>query len=100
MLPNTAALQRHNNTIPNIRNKYSQKGIARSQSQFPHSCVYERFMYSHDRSAYSAAGKYVDQFPHSCVCERFMYSRDRSAYSAAGKYVDQFPHSCVCELFI
>ncbi len=32
-----------------------RKGTARPQSQFPHSCVYERFIYSHDRSAYSAA---------------------------------------------
>jgi hypothetical protein len=23
----------------------------------PHSCIYERFIYSHDLSAYSAAGK-------------------------------------------
>ncbi len=38
-----------------------RKGIARRQSQFPHSCVCERFIYSHDRSAYSAAGKYVDR---------------------------------------
>ncbi len=37
-----------------------RKGIARPQSQFPHSCVCERFIYSHDRSAYSTAGKYVD----------------------------------------
>ncbi len=37
------------------------KGIARPQSQFPHSCICERFIYSHDRSAYSAAGKYVDR---------------------------------------
>ncbi len=37
------------------------KGIARPQSQFSHSCVCERFIYSHDRSAYSAAGKYVDR---------------------------------------
>ncbi len=29
------------------------------QSQFIHSCVCERFIYSHDRSAHSAAGKYV-----------------------------------------
>ncbi len=29
-------------TIPKIRNKYDQK---RPQSQFPHSCVCERFMY-------------------------------------------------------
>ncbi len=29
------------------------------------------------------------QFPHSCLCERFIYSQDLSAYSAAGKYVDR-----------
>jgi hypothetical protein len=33
-----------------------RKGIARPQSQFPHSCVCGRFLYSHDRSAYSSAG--------------------------------------------
>ncbi len=38
-----------------------RKGVARPQSQFPHSCVCERFIYSHDQSAYSAAGKYVDR---------------------------------------
>jgi hypothetical protein len=27
-------------------------GIARPQSQFPHSCVCERFIYSQDRSTY------------------------------------------------
>ncbi len=44
-----------------IGNKYSQKrNCVASQSQFPHSCVCERFIYSHHRSAYSAAGKYVD----------------------------------------
>jgi hypothetical protein len=29
-----------------------REGIARAQSQFPHSYVCERFIYSHDRSAY------------------------------------------------
>jgi hypothetical protein len=47
--------------MPKIRNKYSQKGISRPPSQFPHSCVCERFIYSQDLSAYSVAGKYVDQ---------------------------------------
>jgi hypothetical protein len=43
--------------IPKIRNKYiPRKGIARPQSQFPHSCVCEQFIYYHRRSAYSAAG--------------------------------------------
>ncbi len=41
--------------IPKIGNTYSQKRIARPQSQFPHSCVCERFIYSQDLSAYSAA---------------------------------------------
>ncbi len=36
-------------TIPRI-------GTASPQSQFPHSCVCERFIYSNDRAAYSAAG--------------------------------------------
>ncbi len=31
------------------------KGIARPQSQFPHSCACERFIYSHNRSAFSDA---------------------------------------------
>ncbi len=38
-----------------------RKEIARPQCQFPHSCVCERFILTHDRSAYSAAGKYVDR---------------------------------------
>ncbi len=36
-------------------------GIARPHSQFTHSCVCERFIYSQVRSAYSAAGKYEDR---------------------------------------
>jgi hypothetical protein len=31
-------------------------GIAQPQSQFPHSCVCERFIYSQDRSTYFAVG--------------------------------------------
>jgi hypothetical protein len=31
---------------------YSFSGIAQPQSQFPHSCVYERFMYFQDPSMY------------------------------------------------
>ena len=30
-----------------------RKGIARPQNQFPHSCVCERFIYSHNRSAFT-----------------------------------------------
>ncbi len=38
-----------------------RKIISRPQSQFPHSCVCEWFMNSHDRSAYSDSGKSVDR---------------------------------------
>jgi hypothetical protein len=31
----------------------------------------------------------VSQFLHSYICERLIYFQDRSAYSAAGKYVDR-----------
>ena len=33
-----------------------RKGISGPQSQFPHSCVCERIIYSHDGSAFSAEG--------------------------------------------
>jgi hypothetical protein len=33
-------------------NPIYEKGIARPQPQFPHSCVCERFIYSQDRSTY------------------------------------------------
>ncbi len=49
-------------TMPKIRKNIPRKGIARPQSQFPHSCVCDRLIYCQDRSAYSAAGKYVDSF--------------------------------------
>jgi hypothetical protein len=37
-------------------NTENSKQILELQSQFPHSCVCERFLYTHDRFAYSAAG--------------------------------------------
>jgi hypothetical protein len=36
-------------------------GIARPQSQFPHSCVCEQFGYSQHRSTYLAAAEQTDQ---------------------------------------
>jgi hypothetical protein len=45
-------------TIPKIQNKYSQKrNCMATPSQYPHSCVCERFINFHERSAYSAARK-------------------------------------------
>ncbi len=51
-----------NDTISKILNKYiPSKWIVWPQSQYTHTCVYERLISSHDLSAYSAAGKYVDR---------------------------------------
>ncbi len=49
-------------TISKILNKYSQKRNCAGSVLIPHSCVCERFIYSQDWSAFSAAGKYVDRF--------------------------------------
>ncbi len=40
----------------NLETNIPRKGISGSQSQFPHSCVWEWFIYYHDRSAYPAGG--------------------------------------------
>jgi hypothetical protein len=40
---------------------YSFLGIARPQSQFPHSCVYEQFIYSQDRSTHFLAAEQADR---------------------------------------
>jgi hypothetical protein len=37
---------------------YTRKGIARPQSQFPHSCVCERSIHFHDRSTYFPAAEW------------------------------------------
>jgi hypothetical protein len=39
-----------------LETKIPRKGISGPQSQFPHSCVCERILYSHDGSAFSAGG--------------------------------------------
>ncbi len=49
-----------------------RKEIARPQSQFPHSCVCERFTYSHYRSAYSAAGNMWNDPRNILIAHRLM----------------------------
>ncbi len=39
-----------------IETNIPRKGISEPQSQFPHSCVCEQIIYSHDGSAFSAGG--------------------------------------------
>jgi hypothetical protein len=45
----------------NMETNIPMKGIARPRSQFPHYCVCEQCIYSHNRSAYSGAGKYENR---------------------------------------
>ncbi len=53
--------------------------------------VWFPFMYSQKWSCFfqNRIVMFRLQFLHSYICERFIYFRDRSAYPAAGKYVDQ-----------
>ncbi len=64
--PSSCRVHRWNHTAKRLYRKFEtnvpRKGIARPQSQFPHSCVCERFIYSHNRPAYSAARKYLDRY--------------------------------------
>jgi hypothetical protein len=51
-----------------LKENILRKGIAAwPQSQFPHLCVCERFISSHDRSAYSAAG--IDPGMHKSLAD-------------------------------
>ncbi len=47
--------------MPKIWNKYSQKRNTGPQSQFLHSCICERIIYSHDGYAFFCWRKYVDR---------------------------------------
>jgi hypothetical protein len=40
---------------------FPRKGTAWPQTQFPHLCVCERFIYSHDPSTYFPAAEYADR---------------------------------------
>jgi hypothetical protein len=53
------ALQRQNAENLNFETNHPRKGILGYQSQFPHSCVCEPFIYFYDGSAYSAGGNTV-----------------------------------------
>ncbi len=51
---------------------------------------------------YSFSANFESQFPHSCVCERFIYSQDRSTYFLQqNRQIDQFPWKfAVCRYHI
>ncbi len=55
----------------NLKHIFTVK-FARPQSQFPHSCVCERFIYSQDRSALFCCRKYVDRSREYKIAHRHM----------------------------
>jgi hypothetical protein len=65
---------------------------ARPRSQFPHSCICERFTYSHDRSTYS--WEYINRSQiHECI----NWERGRTV-SFLGIFVTDFPYTVFAEL--
>ncbi len=62
--PRGAGLRIHTAKIQNQKFEINipRKGIARPQSQFPHAYVCERFIYSHNLSAFSAAGHMTHEY--------------------------------------
>jgi hypothetical protein len=82
--------------------------IARPQSPLPHSCDCERFIYSHDRSAYSAAEICAARY-HQALKIGPVYTARKNQYrkfetniprEGIARPQSQFPHSCICERFI
>jgi hypothetical protein len=55
-----ADLRHLQDTIPQIRNKYSQKRNFAATVPISTFMCPKQFIYSHDRSVFSAAGKYLD----------------------------------------
>jgi hypothetical protein len=60
-------------TVLRVRIPLTPPPVPRTATQIP-------FIYSQKRKMVLPQSK----FQHSCVCERFIYSHNRSAYSAAG----------------
>ncbi len=59
-------------TLPKIRNKYSQKKKCAASVPISTFMCLDRFVYFHDQSAYSAAGKYVDWSWEYIIAHRHM----------------------------
>ncbi len=56
-------------------------GVNQPQNEYTSKAVYRKFETIIPRNETS---RLQSQFLHSCFCDRFIYSHDRSAYSAAG----------------
>ncbi len=61
---------------------YSFLGIARPQSQFPHSCVCERFIYSQNRSTYFPAAELAELEIYISISHRYMRVGETDRYNS------------------
>ncbi len=91
----------HSNLTASERSDFCipRNETARPRSQFPHSCICEQFIYSHDRSTYFAAAKYWPNDPGNIeIAYRYMNvelgTRPRSFMS--GNICFEFSVHCLC----
>jgi hypothetical protein len=73
-------------------------------SQFPHSCICERFIYFHDRSTYFAATKYEyrswEYRNHSQICTWMWKLGSRPRSFIARKDLFEFSAQCLCNVSV
>ncbi len=78
-----------------------RKGIARPKSQFPHSCVFERFIYSQDQSTYFPASRIGRPILgiYKSLTDTWMWKlglRPRNSFS--GNICFKFSAFCLCSV--
>jgi hypothetical protein len=73
---------------------HPRKDTGRAKFRFPHSCITERFIYSHDRSTYFPATELADRSWEYCSPKHESRNEERGrAVSFLGIFVSNFRYS-------